>query len=158
MGQEKPGAGASKRTENLDAIAEGISSIEATSLASKMGRLMPSIEARLAEGVQHQAVVAFLNESGIQINLGTFRSYLARARKKGKEVQRVTGESAPHAVAGKIEAAATSPALPPPADRDITTPSAGAASPVVGNKAQLARLRQHEVNLEDFAKVAKGKK
>ncbi|MFY2610523.1 hypothetical protein [Achromobacter ruhlandii] len=158
MEQNKPGAGGPGHPEGLEAIAEGLSAIEATSLASKMARLMPSIEARLAQGVRHQAVVAFLNERGIQINLGTFRSYLTRARKKGQGGRAAAGGRPAQPPASNPAAPATAPAKAASPDGDGVSSAAPAAAAVVGNKAQLAALRQHEVNLEDFAKVAKGNK
>lgn len=64
---------------------ELIESIQGLSARTKVGRLralMPVIEDRLAAGVAQQDIVTALRDGGIDLTLGTFKSYLHRHRAK----------------------------------------------------------------------------
>lgn len=49
--------------------------------ARRLRVLWPLIEAKLAEGVSHAAVLDFLNRHGFEITESTYKSYLRRFRK-----------------------------------------------------------------------------
>ena len=51
--------------------------------AKRLRRLLPAIEAKLAEGVPHSEVLALLNRSGFALKEGTYKMYLYRYRKQG---------------------------------------------------------------------------
>lgn len=50
--------------------------------ARRLRLLWPLIEAKLAEGVSHAAVLDFLNRNGFQLTKGTYKNYVYRFRKK----------------------------------------------------------------------------
>lgn len=77
--------------DEREALKSLIQGIPGKTLAAKLRTIMPEIDRRVREGVQHQEIIDALNEQGFDINLNTFRSYLYRYRKKvsqegGKEV------------------------------------------------------------------------
>jgi len=49
--------------------------------ARRLRVLWPLIEARLAEGVSHAAVLEFLNRNGFDLTEGTYKTYVHRFRK-----------------------------------------------------------------------------
>ena len=49
--------------------------------ARRLRVLWPLIEAKLAEGVSHAAVLDFLNRSGFDLTEGTYKNYVHRFRK-----------------------------------------------------------------------------
>ena len=49
--------------------------------ARRLRVLWPLIEAKLAEGVSHAAVLDFLNRNGFDLTEGTYKNYLHRFRK-----------------------------------------------------------------------------
>ena len=49
--------------------------------ARRLRVLWPLIEAKLAEGVSHAAVLEFLNRNGFDLTEGTYKNYLHRFRK-----------------------------------------------------------------------------
>jgi hypothetical protein len=49
--------------------------------ARRLRVLWPLIEAKLAEGVSHAAVLDFLNRNGFELTESTYKSYLRRFRK-----------------------------------------------------------------------------
>lgn len=59
-----------------------IEGIPGKTLAAKLRFLMPEIDRRVREGVQHEEIVETLNTHGFDVNLNTFRSYLYRYRKQ----------------------------------------------------------------------------
>lgn len=65
-----------------DALKSLIDSIPGKTLAAKLRGVMPEIDKRVREGVQHEEIIETLNASGFDLKLNTFRSYLYRYRKK----------------------------------------------------------------------------
>ncbi|WP_143132892.1 hypothetical protein [Brucella cytisi] len=65
-----------------DAIKELFDSIPGNTKAAKLRAMMPEIDRRIREGVDHQAIVDTLNEHGFNMTLNTFRSNLFRYRKR----------------------------------------------------------------------------
>ena len=63
--------------------------------ARRLRILWPLIEAKLAEGVSHAAVLEFLNRSGFQLTEGTYKNYLHRFRKGQHPAVRTQPLSAP---------------------------------------------------------------
>ena len=55
--------------------------------AARLRAVMPEVEAAVAAGITHEAILAALNESGVRLELTGFRSALARARKAGAKKQ-----------------------------------------------------------------------
>lgn len=49
--------------------------------ARRLRVLWPLIEAKLAEGVSHSAVLELLNRNGLDLTEGTYKNYLHRFRK-----------------------------------------------------------------------------
>ena len=50
--------------------------------ARRLKVLWPLIEAKLAEGVSHAAVLDFLNRNGFDLTEGTYKNYVHRFRKR----------------------------------------------------------------------------
>ena len=50
--------------------------------ARRLRVLWPLIEAKLAEGVSHAAVLDFLNRNGFDLTEGTYKNYVHRFRKR----------------------------------------------------------------------------
>lgn len=66
-----------------------IEAIQLSTKAAKLRKLMPSIEAKLAEGVRATEIVETLRNGGLDLTMGTFRNYLHQYRvKHGKTGQR----------------------------------------------------------------------
>jgi hypothetical protein len=55
--------------------------------AARLRAVMSEVEAAVAAGITHEAILATLNESGVRLELTGFRSALARARKAGAKKQ-----------------------------------------------------------------------
>lgn len=67
---------------HTEAIKQLIEGIPGKTLAAKLRTIMPEIDRRIREGVQHDEILAALNQNGFDLNLNTFRSNLYRYRKK----------------------------------------------------------------------------
>jgi hypothetical protein len=73
-----------------------IEAIKLTTKAAKLRKLMPAIEAKLAEGVRAAEIVETLQKGGLELTMGTFRNYLHQYRtKQGKNVERQANPVAP---------------------------------------------------------------
>lgn len=75
-----------------DTIKRLIDAVPGRTVAARLRRIMPDIDRRVREGVQHDDIIAVLNANGFNLNLNTFRSCLYRYRKAMRE------EGAPAAV------------------------------------------------------------
>ena len=68
-----------------------IEKLEARTKAGRLRGLMPTIEAKVRQGIRHVDIIEALNEQGFAISEYTYRSYLQRYRKKqiagGKSAQ-----------------------------------------------------------------------
>jgi hypothetical protein len=65
-------------------LKDQIASFKGKTTASQLRALMPDIDRRVREGVDHETIVAGLTEAGLPININTFRSNLYRYRAKAK--------------------------------------------------------------------------
>lgn len=77
--------------------------------------LWPLIEARLAEGVSHAAVLDFLNRNGFDLTEATYKNYLKRFRKARRDQasaprQQWNGDTNSAAAAAQTEEWAERPA------------------------------------------------
>ena len=63
--------------------------------ARRLRILWPLIEAKLAEGVSHAAVLDFLNRNGFELTEGTYKNYVHRFRKTRQPATRRQPLSAP---------------------------------------------------------------
>ena len=63
--------------------------------ARRLRILWPLIEAKLAEGVSHAAVLDFLNRNGFELTEGTYKNYVYRFRKTRQPAARRQPLSAP---------------------------------------------------------------
>ena len=61
---------------------EALGQLPVEKKARRLRLLWPLIEAKLAEGVSHVAVLEFLNRNGFDLTEGTYKNYLYRFRKK----------------------------------------------------------------------------
>lgn len=61
-----------------------IANLKGKTTASQLRALMPDIDRRVREGVEHETIIAGLADAGLTINLNTFRSNLYRYRAKLK--------------------------------------------------------------------------
>ena len=61
--------------------------------AKRLRRLLPAIEAKLAEGVPHAEILALLNRSGFALRERTYKMYLYRHRKQQR--RRASGGRGP---------------------------------------------------------------
>lgn len=68
--------------DEMNELIESIRALSARTKAGSLRALMPVIEDRLAAGVAQQDIVTALREGGIDLTLGTFKSYLHRHRAK----------------------------------------------------------------------------
>lgn len=60
---------------------EALDQLPVEKKARRLRVLWPLIEARLAEGVSHAAVLDFLNRNGFDLTEATYKNYLKRFRK-----------------------------------------------------------------------------
>jgi len=68
----------------IEGLREAIEKVDVSTTAAKLRQLMPQIEQKIAQGVQHQALVDALCKAGLEVNLNTFRKTLARYRQRQK--------------------------------------------------------------------------
>ena len=64
------------------ALKDQIASFTGKTLASQLRVLMPDIDSRVREGVDHETIVEGLTKAGLPISLNTFRVYLYRYRSR----------------------------------------------------------------------------
>ena len=69
---------------DLPALKDQIASFRGKTLASQLRVLMPAIDSRVREGVDHETIVEGLTKAGLPISLNTFRVYLYRYRLKAR--------------------------------------------------------------------------
>ncbi|RYF12202.1 MAG: hypothetical protein EOO77_17840 [Oxalobacteraceae bacterium] len=69
---------------DLPALKDQIASFTGKALASQLRILMPDIDSRVREGVDHETIVEGLTKAGLPISLNTFRVYLYRYRLKAR--------------------------------------------------------------------------
>ncbi|MGA3705800.1 conjugal transfer protein TraD [Ralstonia nicotianae] len=62
-----------------------IEAIKLTTKTAKLRKLIPSIEAKLAEGVRAAEIVETLRKGGLDLTMGTFRNYLHQYRVKHRK-------------------------------------------------------------------------
>ncbi|VVE85397.1 conjugal transfer protein TraD [Pandoraea sputorum] len=67
-----------------------IEALKRSTKAARLRQLMPSIEAKLAEGVRAAEIVEALRHGGLELTIATFRNYLYqyRARHPNKSTER----------------------------------------------------------------------
>lgn len=70
--------------KDLPALKDQIASFTGKTLASQLRVLMPDIDSRVREGVDHETIVEGLTKAGLTISLNTFRVYLYRYRLKAR--------------------------------------------------------------------------
>lgn len=68
-----------------DALKHLIDTVPGRTVAARLRRIMPDIDRRVQEGIQHDDIIAALNANGFNLNLNTFRSCLYRYRKALRE-------------------------------------------------------------------------
>lgn len=79
-------------------LKDQIASFTGKTLASQLRVLMPDIDSRIRDGVDHETIVDGLTKAGLSISLNTFRVYLYRYRSKARAskveplVERVTSQ------------------------------------------------------------------
>lgn len=66
---------------------EQLAAIPPRTKAAKIRAFMPAIEKRISDGVSHQAIITWLADGGIEVTLGTFKSYLQRYRRDAQTLQ-----------------------------------------------------------------------
>jgi hypothetical protein len=98
-----------------------IDAIPGRTVAAKLRRMMPDIDRRVREGIQHEEIISTLNANGFNLNLNTFRSYLYRYR---KTLQAVEGAASSSRAASAPDAVlpAAAPAVKAPALDDVLDP------------------------------------
>jgi hypothetical protein len=69
---------------DLPALKDQIARFTGKTLASRLRVLMPDIDSRIREGVDHETIVEGLTKAGLPISLNTFRVYLYRYRLKAR--------------------------------------------------------------------------
>ena len=69
---------------DLPSLKDQIASFTGKTLASQLRVLMPDIDSRVREGVDHETIVEGLTKAGLTISLNTFRVYLYRYRLKAR--------------------------------------------------------------------------
>lgn len=78
-------------------LKDQIASGKGKSVAFQLRTLMPDIDRRVREGVEHETILEWLADGGLTINLNTFRSnlYRYRARVKGSDDEQPIEPSQP---------------------------------------------------------------
>lgn len=66
------------------AFKDQIANFTGKTLASQLRVLMPDIDNRIRDGVDHETIVDGLTKAGLSISLNTFRVYLYRYRSKAR--------------------------------------------------------------------------
>lgn len=151
-----------------DELQRLVENIPGRTLAAKLRRLLPDIDRRIREGVQHQEIVDALNRHGgfgAEVKLSTLRSYLFRYRKAKRDgTKRYGRRPVPPAMAPvRADEAVPSPPLLERLSARPRTKEAGLASAVgtsrpVGGAVTPSALRQardEEVDLEALAELGK---
>ena len=82
-------------------LEEALKQLPVDKKARRLRILWPLIEAKLAEGVSHAAVLGFLNRNGFQLTEGTYKNYVHRFRKAQQPLARAQRISAPPASTGE---------------------------------------------------------
>lgn len=72
-------------------VEEALSKVAVERKSKRLRLLWPLIEAKLAEGVSHAAMLDFLNRSGFELSERTYKSYLYRHRKAQRLASRPAG-------------------------------------------------------------------
>ena len=88
------------------ALEQALQHLRAEKKARRLRVLWPLIEAKLAEGVSHAAVLELLNRNGFDLSEGTYKSYLHRFRK----MQRQAGPRPPSEAPARPSSSAPNPA------------------------------------------------
>ena len=98
-----------------DALKSLIDAIPGRTAAAKLRRIMPDIDRRVREGIQHEEIIDTLNANGFALNLNTFRSYLYRYRRAVQD----DGQAVPaaHTV---LDVSLPAPAADPASRADIS--------------------------------------
>ncbi len=98
-----------------DALKSLIDAIPGRTVAAKLRRIMPDIDRRVREGIQHEEIIDTLNANGFALNLNTFRSYLYRYRRAVQD----DGQAVPaaHTV---LDVSLPAPAADPASRADIS--------------------------------------
>jgi len=98
-----------------------LDAIPGRTVAARLRRMMPDIDRRVREGIQHEEIISTLNANGFNLNLNTFRSYLYRYR---KTLQALEGAASPSGAVSAPDAMplATAPAAKAPALEDVLDP------------------------------------
>jgi hypothetical protein len=74
---------------STDDLETKLSQIKPKTLSARLKPWWPAIEEKIAEGIEHQAIVEILQSSGFEdLELGTFRRYLTRYREKAGTVHK----------------------------------------------------------------------
>jgi hypothetical protein len=63
---------------------EQLAAIPPRTKAARIRAFMPAIEKCISDGVSHQAIITWLADGGIEVTLGTFKSYLQRYRREAQ--------------------------------------------------------------------------
>ena len=101
--------------KETDALKSLIDAIPGRTAAAKLRRIMPDIDRRVREGIQHEEIIDTLNANGFALNLNTFRSYLYRYRRAVQD----DGQAVPaaHTV---LDVSLPAPAADPASRADIS--------------------------------------
>jgi len=101
----------------MDRMLEGLRNLTIRTKSGRLRTLMPVIEERLAAGVSQQDIVNVLREGGIDLTLGTFKSYLHRHRAKLRD--RPTNPDAANSVSPRLARGLLTDADTPPGGVDV---------------------------------------
>lgn len=120
-------------------LQRALASLQPRGIAPKLRGLMPALDQRVKDGVEHAALVAALNQAGIPIKLNTFRVNLFRWRK----AQSVAALAVP-------VCAATPPPVPALVSKPIVSLISSDSNsggrpqtPRIENKGDMKRARQN---------------
>jgi len=114
---------------DLPALKDQIASFTGKTLASQLRVLMPDIDSRVREGVDHETIVEGLTKAGLPISLNTFRVYLYRYRLKARAskieplVEIVRSEPEPNTDRNTVTYPKPMADDNPPSDLPVTEPN-----------------------------------
>lgn len=109
----------------MDQMLEGLRNLTIRTKSGRLRALMPVIEERLTAGVSQQDIVNVLREGGIDLTLGTFKSYLHRHRAKLRD--RPANPATANSVSPRLARSLSTDADTPPGEIDV---DAGSSDPL----------------------------
>lgn len=115
-------------------LVAAVLAMEPATKAARVRDVLPAIEQKVAEGVRIADIVDTLSNAGLELTVGTLKSYLSRHRRRPAKAPRPSVKSEGHPVYGRIPCGAVSP-NPMPESQRVPTDAAQATMAAGGSDA-----------------------